>query len=284
MLKKMILASTAVLSLSVPVRAQDAAAAPAADTVVATVNGAEITLGQMIIAYSQLPQQYQQLPAEILFQGVMDQLIRQQLLAETVETVPARVEIALVNQRRSLLAGEVVNRLVQGAVTEAALQAAYAAMFADAPPQKEYNAAHILVATEEEANAVKARIEAGEDFAAVAQEVSTDTGSGAAGGELGWFTQGMMVEPFEAAVMAMEPGTLAGPVQTQFGWHIIRLNEVRDKVPPTFDEVRGALEEQVQQAAVEARLTELEAAATIVRPAEGAFDPAVVKNLALLGD
>jgi peptidyl-prolyl cis-trans isomerase C len=93
-----------------------------------------------------------------------------------------------------------------------------------------------------------------------------------------------MVEPFEAAVMAMEPGTLAGPVQTQFGWHIIRLNEVRDKVPPTFDEVRGALEEQVQQAAVEARLTELEAAATIVRPAEGAFDPAVVKNLALLGD
>lgn len=265
--------------------AQDA---PTRDSVVATVNGTEITLGEMIQAAAQLPPEYRQLPPETLFQGVMDQLIQQQLLAETVTEVPGRVEIAMANLRRQLLAGEVVNRIGAEALTDDAVQAAYDAAFAGMLPSTEYNAAHILVATEEEAIGLIARIEGGEDFAALAQELSLDTGSGSAGGELGWFGVGMMVPEFEAAVIALaesgESGAISPPVQTQFGWHIVRLNESRPQEAATLDELRPELETQLRNDAVQARLDELAAGATIVRPEQGAFDPGLISALDLLED
>ena len=257
--------------------------APTAETVVATVNGVEITLGQMIITRSQLPEQYQSLPDDVLFTGIVDQLIQQQTLAGSLDTDPKRVTIAVENERRSLMAGEVINTVVEGAVTEEAVQAAYDATYAGATPATEYNASHILVATEEEAMAIKARIDAGEDFAAVATETSTDS-SAANGGNLGWFGAGMMVAPFEAGVLALEPGAVSAPVQTDFGWHVIKLNETRIKPAPALEEVRAELVAQVQQAAIQAKLDELTAAATVTRPEEGAFDPAVINNLDLLRD
>lgn len=281
MLKRMMLASVAAAVLALPAMAQDT---PTRDSVVATVDGHEITLGQMITAASRLPEQYRQLPANVLFDGVLNQLIQQQLLAETVEEAPARIEITLANERRSLLAGAAIQILAEAAVTDEAIQAKYDEMFGAENAQTEYNAAHILVATMEEAEALKARIEAGEDFATLAQELSTDTGSGANGGELGWFTRGMMVEPFEAAVVEMEPGTLAGPVETQFGWHVIRLNETRMQAAPPIGQVRDAIIEELQSGAIEGRIAELEAGAEITRPAEGAFDPALIGNLDLLED
>lgn len=268
-----------VASLAGPVLAQDATG----DTVVATVNGTEITLGQMIIARAQLPPQYQALPADVLFAGVLDQLIQQQLLAQTVETDPSRVRYALENERRALLAGEVVNALIDASVTDEALQSAYDAIFAGAEPQTEYNASHILVDTLEEAEAIKDRIDGGEDFAAVAQETSGDS-SAANGGALGWFGAGMMVAPFEAAVTALAVGEVSGPVETQFGWHIVTLNETRIQDAPTLDAVRGELVSQVQQKAIEDRLAELAEAAEIVRPEEGQFDPEVLSNLELMQD
>lgn len=281
MLKQMMLASAAVCALALPAMAQDA---PSRDTVIATVDGTDITLGQMIAAAARLPAQYQQLPPDVLFDGVMTQLIQQQLLAGTVEGVPARVEITLANERRSLLAGEAINTIAEGAVAEDAVMAKYNELYAPENAQTEYNAVHILVDSEEAALAVKARIEGGEDFGAVAREVSTDTGSGANGGDLGWFTQGMMVEPFEAAVMAAEIGALVGPVQTQFGWHIIRVNESRLQEAPPLDAVRAQIEGELQQAAIEARVAELEAAAAITRPEAGAFDPALIGALDLLAE
>jgi peptidyl-prolyl cis-trans isomerase C len=278
-------AALLVVSAALPAVAQDA---PTRDTVVATVNGTAITLGEMIQTAAQLPPEYQQLPPDVLFQGVMDQLIQQQLLAETVTDVPDRVEISMQNVRRQLLAGEVVNRITTDAVTDESVQSAFDAAFADAVPLTEYNAAHILVATEDEALGVIARIEGGEDFAAIAQEVSLDTGSGAGGGELGWFGPGMMVPEFEQAVVALADGGGSGaispPVQSQFGWHVVRLNETRPQVPATLDEMRPQLEDQLRGEAIQARLDELEAAATIVRPEAGAIDPAVISNLDLLGD
>jgi peptidyl-prolyl cis-trans isomerase C len=269
--------------------AADAATPPAEpvtrDTVVATVNGTDITLGEVIIAASQLPAQYQQLPPDILFAGVTDQLVQQELLAETMTgEVPARVEIALANQRRSLLAGEVISGIMEGAVTDEAVQAAYDAQYANAEPVQEWNASHILVATEEEAKAVEDRLAAGEDFAAVAQEVSTDTGSGAQGGELGWFSPGMMVPEFETGVSALEPGQVSAPIESQFGWHVIKLNETRDQPAPALEEVRGEIESQVRDAAIQARLAELQAAGEVTQPAPGQFDPAVLGDLSLLED
>jgi peptidyl-prolyl cis-trans isomerase C len=268
-----------------PSVAQDA---PSLDSVVATVNGTGITLGEMIQTAAQLPPEYRQLPPDVLFQGVMDQLIQQQLLAETMTDVPKRVELSLLNVRRQLLAGEVVNQISTEAVTDEALQSAYDSTYAGAAPSTEYNASHILVATEEEALAVIARIEGGEDFAAIAQEVSLDTGSGASGGELGWFGPGMMVPEFEQAVVVLAEGggngTISPPVQSQFGWHVVRLNETRPQEPATLDEMRPQLEDQLRGEAIQARLAELEAAATIVRPEAGAFDPAVISNIDLLED
>ncbi len=260
-----------------------AAIAQQASDVVATVNGTEITLGEMIVTRSQLPPQYQQLPPDVLFTGILDQLIQQQLLADTLEEVPARVDYALGNERRSLLAGEVVNDLMQAEVSDEELQAAYDEAFGSAEATPEFNASHILVETEEEATKVLERLEADEDFAEIAKEVSTDPGSGANGGELGWFGPGMMVAPFETAVQELEAGEVtAEPVKTQFGFHIIKLNETRTQEPPALEEVQEELASQVRQQKVQDRLAELEGDAEITRSEEGAIDPAALTNLDLL--
>jgi peptidyl-prolyl cis-trans isomerase C len=261
-----------------PVLAQDV---PDANSVIATVNGTEITLGQMIMARTTLPQQYLSLPDDVLFNGILDQLIQQSVLAQTVgEDTPRRVEIALENERRALLAAAVVDEILAGAVTDDALQQAYDEAFANAEPAREWNASHILVDTEEAAAALIERLNAGEEFAALAQEASSDT-SAANGGELGWFESGMMVPDFEAAVVALDVGAVSAPVQTQFGWHVVKLNETRLRDVPTLEEVADQLRPQVERTAVQARLDELTAAATVDR-AGAEIDPALIKNLDLL--
>jgi len=114
--------------------------------------------------------------------------------------------------------------------------------------QDAVHAAHILVATEEEANDVLARLDAGEDFGALAQELSLDTGSAANGGDLDWFPQGVMVAPFNDAVFAMQPGEISDPVQTQFGYHIIKVIE-RDQIPLS-DQEKSQQESELFQAKV----------------------------------
>lgn len=257
--------------------AQDATA----DTVVATVGDVEITLGEMIITRAQLPQQYQQLPASVLFQGVLDQLIEQQLLADSLAEVPGRVEYALRNERRTLLAGEIINEVTSSAASEEALQEAYEARFADSDPKTEYNASHLLVETEEEALAARTRIEEDEAFEAVARDVSTGP-TGPNGGNLGWFGAGQMVTEFEDAVMNMDVGDLAGPVQTQFGWHVIKLNEKRIADVPPLDDLRRELTAELQEGAIQTKLEELREAADVVTPEEGAFDPEILTDLSLL--
>lgn len=272
-----ILAAGLIVASFAPANAQDADA----NTVVASVDGVDITLGQMIITRSQLPQQYQQLSDDILWEGILDQLVQQQLLAAQMPDLPNRVRMALENEQRSLLAGEVITDLTDAAVTEEALQAAYEARFASAGAETEFNASHILVETEEEALAVIERLNNGADFADTAREISTGP-SGPSGGELGWFGIGMMVPEFEVAVTELGVAEISRPVQTQFGWHVIRLNDSRLKETPTLDDVRDELIAQVQQEAITNALDSLAAAADIQRPEEGAFDPALLQNVELL--
>ncbi|MDO7557293.1 MAG: peptidylprolyl isomerase [Loktanella sp.] len=254
-----------------------------AATVVATVDGTEITLGQMIIARAQLPQQYAQLPDDVLFEGILDQLVQQQVLADGFGEAPARVDYAITNERRSLLAGEEINRITMTTVTEEAVKAAYDAKFADSAPSTEYNASHLLVETEEEALAAKARIDAGEDFATVAKEVSTGP-TGPNGGNLGWFGAGQMVPEFEEAVKAMSPGEVSEPVKTQFGWHVVTLLETRNAEAPALEDVQQEIFAEVQEAAIQARLVELKDAAEITLPEPDAFDPTLISNIDLLGE
>ena len=251
------------------------------DTVVAKVGDTEITMGEVIIARAQLPQQYSQFPDEVLFDGVIDQLIQQQLLSDALEEVPARVDLALKNERRAMMAGEVITSIAETAVTEEDIQAAYDARFADVEETQEFNASHLLVETEEEAAAAKARIDDGAEFADVARDVSTGP-TGPNGGNLGWFGPGAMVPEFENAITSLEVGAVSEPFETQFGWHVARLNEMRMQPRPTLEDLRRELTAELHEAAVTARLDELSAAQEIVKPAEGDFDPAVINNLELL--
>src|SRR6185369_745764 len=112
-------------------------------------------------------------------------------------------------------------------------------------PEEEIHARHILVSTEAEAKEIKERLEKGEDFATVAKEKSKDPS--AEGGDLGFFTRGQMLKPFEDAAFSLDVGKISDPVQTQFGWHIIKVEEKRDQPLPSFDQVKEAIMAQLVQ-------------------------------------
>ncbi|MBM2290718.1 peptidylprolyl isomerase [Sulfitobacter pseudonitzschiae] len=281
MLKRLsILPAVAVaLTLSQPLYAQDET--PDLSTVVATVDGTEITLGHMLVAKATLPQQYQQLPDEVLFPGILDQLIQQTALEKSYEgDVPKRVELSMENERRSLIAGEAIEKILATAVSDEAIQAAYDATYANAEPTQEFNASHILVETEDEAKAIIEELNGGADFAATAREKSTGP-SGPGGGSLGWFGPGAMVPEFETAVAAMKAGDISEPVQTQFGWHVIKLNEVRNAEAPALEDVRAELEQQVRSEAVTAAVDALVADADVNRDGAEGMDPSVLSTLKL---
>lgn len=249
--------------------------------VVATVNGTDITLGHMIVLKQRLPQQYQQLAPEVLFEGILDQLVQQTLLGQQVDGLSNGSRLTLENEERALKASDEIRNVVTAATTDEALQAAYDAAYGAAEPETEYNASHILVETEEEAAALVTELEGGADFAELAKEHSTGP-SGPGGGELGWFGKGSMVAPFEEAVLAAEVGTVSGPVQTQFGWHVIKLNETRIKDAPALEEVRNQLVDDASRAAIELRVSELEKDADVTRITAEDVDPALLDNIELL--
>ncbi|SDF15514.1 peptidylprolyl isomerase [Sulfitobacter delicatus] len=262
-------------AVALPVAAQDE---PGVDTVVATVNDTEITLGHMMVARATLPQQYQQLPDEVLFKGILDQLVQQTALADSFTgELPPRVTLSIENETRSLTAGEAVEGIMAEAVSEEELQAAYDAQYKDAEPGQEFNASHILVETEEEAKAIKEEIDGGADFAEVAREKSTGP-SGPGGGSLGWFGPGMMVPEFEEAVAGMEAGAVSDPVETQFGWHVIKLNETRTTDAPELADVREELETQVRQTKVQEAIEGLTEEADVDRSGAEGIDPSILKN------
>jgi len=279
MSKRLTFLSAAALSLTLmlPAQAEDA---PGVDTVLATVDGVEITLGHVIQTRQTLPPQYQQLPADVLFPGILDQLIQQSVLSASVEGEPKSVALAVENQRRSLMANLAIDAILATAVTDEKLQAEYDAAYGNVEAGQEYNAAHILVETEEKAKELVAEARGGADFAELAKEHSTGP-SGPNGGSLGWFGAGMMVPPFEEATFALEVGAISEPVQTQFGWHVIKLNETRAIEAPSLDEVRGELEATVQQKAVEAQVLAMTAAANVDRSGAEGIDPAVLDQLSL---
>ncbi len=266
-----------------PVLAQDAPKPPTdltADTVVATVNGTNITLGNMIVLRDTLPPQYQTLADDVLFKGILDQLVQQTTLEQSLGELTRRDRLTIENERINYLAGVALKAAVVGAVNDASLQAAYDEKYKDTVAETEYRAAHILVDTEDKAKDLKTQIDGGADFAELAKANSSD-GSSASGGDLGWFSKGMMVKPFEDAVLAMKSGEVAGPVQTQFGWHLIKLTETRNKANPTLDEVRDELASEIETKTLQDHILKLSEAATITKPGEG-IDPTVLKDQTLL--
>ncbi|HZV98459.1 MAG TPA: peptidylprolyl isomerase [Methylophilaceae bacterium] len=167
--------------------------------------------------------------------------------------------------RRELLVNTYLqDYLKKNPVSEADIKAAYD-KYKGEMGDKEYSARHILVSSEAEAKDIIAQLGKGGDFAKIAKEKSKDPGSKDKGGDLGWFSPGGMVKPFSDAVTKLQKGTVTqAPIQTQFGWHVIKLEDVRDLQPPPYDKVKEGLQKQLQQRQLEKLLTDLRAKAKVV--------------------
>ena len=255
-----------------------------ANTVVATVNGVDITVGHMIATKETLPEQYQDLADDVLFEGILEQLIQQTVLSQALEgEQPKRVTLAIENETRAQRAGIVLDSKIASSITDEALQAAYEERFSGVEPSAEYNASHILVGTEDEAKEIRKMLDDGAIFADLAKEKSTGP-SGPNGGSLGWFGLGMMVKPFEDAVVSMKAGDISDPVQTQFGWHVLILNETRLQDAPSLESVKDELEAEIQQAAVKVAIDALTDAAEITRAEEDSVSVSALSDSSLIDD
>ncbi len=250
--------------------------------VLASVNGTDITLGHVIAARSNLPPEYGQLPAALLFQGLLDQLVQQTVLGQSFEgELSLQSKIFLENEERAVVAGEAIADFFSADVDEDALMAAYEEQYPVVEGQLEYRASHILVETEEEAADIVTEMENGAVFSALANERSIGP-SASVGGDLGWFGDGDMVAPFFEAVITLEPGGISEPVETQFGWHVINLVETRDVERPTFETVREELASQMQQSMLEEHIATLSEGADIDRADTTDIDPSVIDRADLL--
>ncbi|HLS18448.1 MAG TPA: peptidylprolyl isomerase, partial [Paracoccaceae bacterium] len=256
------------------------------ETVIATVGETDITLGQLLVARQGLPGEFQQLPDEILMQALIEQVSNQTLLADAareaeLDDKPA-VQIAIQNQERAVLAGAYLADAISERVNDEAVDAYYNEHFTEAEPVKQVRAAHILVEDEETAKEIKAKLDEGEDFAALASEYGTDA-TAERGGDLGWFSHEDMVPPFADAAFAMEPGTVSEPVQTSFGWHIIKLNETRTRPVPPLSAVKGEIVTELAEKARAEILAEISEGVEIERKDDD-LPPAVIRADALLAE
>jgi len=242
--------------------------APAtASTVVATVNGKAIdseTFNVFVQAVASKPAA--EIPAEQKKQ-MLDQLINMTLAAQAGEkeglendaAVKARMQLL----RTQLLAEAATEKYMKAhPVSESETKAEYDTQVANMP--KEYKARHILVDSKEKAEAIIKELAAGGDFGKIAAKESKDAGSGKKGGDLGWFTAQSMVKPFADAVAGMQKGqTTQQPVQSEFGWHVINLEDIRTPTAPAYEDVKQQVEMLSQRKKLQAYLDELRKTAKI---------------------
>ena len=240
----------------------------AEDPVVATVNGEEIRQSEVMAEIGNLPPQYQQVPPGVLIPAIAEQMAAGVLIRnagyeaglDETEEVQARLQQA----EERIIQDVWLEQRIQERLTEEALEQAYQTYLAENPPSDEVSARHILVETEDEALGLIGQLDEGADFAELAQEHSIGP-SGAQGGDLGFFERGQMVEPFAAAAFALEPGSYTSePVETQFGWHIILVEDSRTTPQPNREEVADQLEQSLRQTLVREVLDDLLADAEIV--------------------
>jgi len=235
--------------------AAPAATAPAGNKVVARVNGQDITEADLAVAASDPALQLPSIPEELKRELLISYLIDLKLGAKAAEAAkvgdnPDFARKLAYNRDKTLL-DEYLDQEARKAVTPEAAKKLYDETAKNMTPEEEVHARHILVDNEEDAKKAAARVKGGEDFAKVAGELSKDPGSKTDGGDLGFFTKDRMVEPFAEAAFKLKPGEISDPVKSQFGWHVIKVEERRAKPVPSFDEmkdqVNAYLERKAQQ-------------------------------------
>lgn len=234
--------------------AQDAAQ-PDPALVVAKVNGQEITRQDVIDSAQNLPPEIQA-SFDQLFPQLLDRLVFLKLVADRGRAdglaEDPKVKELMKQYEDNAIREIFFQRAIMAKVTDEAIKARYDEETKKFPEEREIRASHILVKTEEEAKAIIEQIKGGADFATLAKEKSTDTASGKNGGDLSWFTREIMVKEFADAAFAMKKGDVSeAPVKSQFGFHVIRLDDERTKAPPSFEErkeeIRVQLTEELRQ-------------------------------------
>ncbi|HWT29112.1 MAG TPA: peptidylprolyl isomerase [Methylophilaceae bacterium] len=239
-----------------------------ADNAVATVNGKPIKQSIYDYIVKDATARGQKVDDNVR-EIIVNKLISSELVYQEAQRVgldkqpdfQAKEELA----RRELLVNAYLQDYIKkNPISEADTKAAYE-QYKKELGDKEYSARHILVATEAEAKDLIAQLNKGADFAKLAKEKSKDPGSKEKGGDLGWFSLGGMVKPFSDAVAKLQKGGISTePVQTQFGWHVIKLEDTRTTQAPAYDKVKDGLQKQLQQRQLEKLLTDLRTKAKIV--------------------
>lgn len=237
------------------------------DSVVATLNGKDIKKSDVALAIKDLganvpPENVDQILPAFLEQYINLQLINEAAAKEGI-LKDAEVQTQIVSSQDQIIRAAYLRKMFDGKLTEDSIKAAYKAKYEDQPMPQEVKASHILVDDEATAKDMIAKLNAGANFAKLAEDNSKDP-SAKRGGDLGYFVQTDMVKEFGDAAFAMAVGSVSKePVKTQFGWHVIKLEDKRQRTKPSFEEAKATLEQEARQAMLDAKLNELRAAAKI---------------------
>jgi len=235
-----------VLLASLPVRAEEA------NPVLAKVNGAEIRQSDLALAEEELGPSLAQMDPSTKKENVLAFLIDMKIVAKAAEAKKIEdrddFKARLAFTRNRLLMDNLLAVEGKAATTEDAMKKVYEEAAKQIEGEQEVHARHILVESEDDAKAIAADLKKGADFAELAKKKSKDPGA-SDGGDLGFFTKDQMVPEFSTVAFALEPGKISDPVKSQFGWHIIKVEEKRSRKAPDFEQVKGQIETYVTRKA-----------------------------------
>jgi peptidyl-prolyl cis-trans isomerase C len=258
------------LFASLPLRAED-------NPVLAKVNGAEIRQSDVTLAEEELGPSLAQMDPATKKENVLAFLIDMKIVAKAAEDKKIEdrpdFKARLAFTRNRLLMDNLLAVEGKAATTDEAMKKVYDEAAKQIEGEQEVHARHILVETEDEAKAIEAELKKGADFAELAKKKSKDPGA-ADGGDLGFFTKDQMVPEFSTVAFALEPGKISDPVKSQFGWHVIKVEEKRSRKAPDFDQVKAQIETYVTRKAQAEYVAKLRESAKVERLDQASNEPA----------
>jgi peptidyl-prolyl cis-trans isomerase C len=263
-----------VLLASLPLRAED-------NPVLAKVNGAEIRQSDVALAEEELGPSLAQMDPATKKESVLAFLIDMKIVAKAAEDKKLEdrpdFKARLAFTRNRLLMDNLLAVEGKAATTDEAMKKVYAEAAKQIEGEQEVHARHILVESEDEAKAIEAELKKGADFAELAKKKSKDPGA-ADGGDLGFFTKDQMVPEFSTVAFALEPGKISDPVKSQFGWHVIKVEEKRNRKAPDFEQVKAQIETYVTRKAQAEYVAKLRESAKVERMDQAANTPALASD------
>ena len=251
-----------------------------ADTPFIEVNGKIIKFGSAIIAFSKLQQRNINFDKNTIFSQIVQQLVNEELLSQKIDKENKLTLLALEHEKRSAKAAQMVSKILKNFPNDELVKSAYQNLTNDFKGSLEYNASHILVKEEGQAKTIRKDISNGKNFEALAKEHSIGP-TGKNGGNLDWFDLGSMVPEFSTALMVLSEGDISQPVQTKFGWHLIKLNKTREKKIPEFQKIRAQLVQNLRQKKINDYLNSLNENSEINFVGKN-IDPNEITNIKLL--